>query len=372
MYLNSSNSNDLINYIVEQSPKISDVVFIMIGEKNYKSSEVQILIKELNKKSINFFGGIFTGLIFGEHKYDEGAIVKILPAAIKPVLIRGLNTKEFEIPDINVDEYSFRDFSAIVVVDGLTSNISLFLAKLFKRYGNSINYLGGGAGSLSLVQNPCVFTRDGIFQDAAIFALIKLESHIGVRHGWNKIEGPFIATKTDKNIVKELNWQNAFDVYRKVVEKSSGKQFNSENFFDIAKGYPFGIAKEGMEYVVRDPIGINEDGELICVGEVPENTVLDILKGEPDSLLDAAENATKDCLSTSKMKNHALVFDCISRVLFLEDNFSKELGMVQKTLNTTEGDVQGEGVLTLGEIALHGKGYLEFFNKTIVTGIFYE
>ena len=58
-----------------------------------------------------------------------------------------------------------------------------------------------------------------------------------------------------------------------------------------------------------------------------------------------------------------LLIDCVSRALFLEDNFAQEVGAI------CEKYVPLIGVLSLGEISNSGKDYMEFYNKTCVVGI---
>lgn len=369
MYLESSNPDEVLKAILSLKLDKNEAAFIMIGEKNHP--DIPELIINLNKGNIKFFGGIFPGIIHGTNKYESGCIISSVPVSGKPHLITGLDKEDFELPDLSSPKEISGDESltAIVLVDGLTSNISLFLSKLLNAFESTVNYFGGGAGSLSLKQSPCLFTSEGFVQDAAIVAIVPLKSKLGVQHGWEKIMGPVVATKTEKNIVIELNWENAFEVYKKTVEHDSGLKFTDSNFFDISKCYPFGIYKEGQEDIVRDPIAVNDKGELICVGEVPENTVLNILRGKNENLIKAAGKAASDCaLSDAETVKHAFVVDCISRVLFLEDSFTDELTAVQNELPSNQTPV---GMLTLGEISSYGTGLLEFFNKTTVIGVFY-
>ena len=373
MYICTLNSEEIVSAVKKMEMKEGDVAAIFLGEKN--RLDVARLISGLNREGIDFIGGIFPGIIHGDKRYEEGAVLMTMPVLKKPFLIRGLNAETIELPDFGelIAEDLSLQYTAMILVDGLTSNIALFLAEMFNQLGNSVHYFGGGGGSLSLQQEPCLFCPEGFFQDAAIVSFVKLESNLGVRHGWEEIMGPVVATRTRKNMIVELNWENAFDVYRKTVEADSGKKLTTENFFDLAKGYPFGIIKEGQEHIVRDPIAVNEKGELICVGEVPENTALCILKGNKNSLIRAAGQAADDCLGSQKGRIRlSLIADCISRVIFLEDNFSEELEAVNKRIQSADKNQSPLGVLTLGEIASYGEGFLEFFNKTIVVGTFYE
>jgi len=373
MYIPNANSEEVISAITKMKIGQGDVVAILLGEKN--RPDVNLLISGLNKKGVQFFGGIFPGIICGTNKYEEGAILMTLPALGKPFLIRGLNTEEIQFPvfENKIKETPDKKYTVMILVDGLTSNISLFLSEMFNRLGNSVHYFGGGAGSMTLKQEPCLFTSEGFVQDGAIVTFIKLESILGVRHGWERLMGPIVATKTRKNIIMELNWKNAFLVYRETVEGDSKEELGAKNFFDIAKGYPFGIHKEGMEDIVRDPIAVNEKGELICVGEVPENTVLSILKGKEASLIHAAGQAADDCLHLMEgTVNMNLIADCISRVIFLGKHFTKELETVNQKVRSLDDRQALMGMLTLGEISSYGEEFLEFFNKTIVVGILYE
>jgi hypothetical protein len=373
MYIASADPKEIISTITKMEIKKDDVVAIMLGEKN--KPNIGQLISRLNENRIEFFGGIFPGIIYDNQKYDGGAVIIVFPALEKPFLIKGLNTEQIEIPDFSekIMGKLSRKYTAMIIVDGLTSNISLFLAEMFNRLGNSVNYFGGGAGSWTLKQEPCLFTSEGFVQDAAIVTFIKLESNLGVRHGWERIMGPIVATKTRKNVIVELNWKNAFQVYREAVERNSGKKLTPENFFDIAKGYPFGIHKEGMEDIVRDTFAVNEKGELTCAGEIPENSALSILEGKKASLIHAAGQAADDCLHIGAGTiRQSLIADCISRVIFLGKSFAKELETVNQKIHSVDDRHTPSGILTLGEISSYGEGFLEFFNKTIVVGILYE
>ncbi len=374
MYLDRNKSiEEIVTAVLQQARQANDVVLLLIGEEN--PPDIVELIAQLNARNVEFFGGIFPGIIYGERRFREGVIVRALPALAPPFVVSGLDKEDVALPDFGpkILQPAEKKYTALILVDGLTSNIALFLSEIFNRCGNSMHYVGGGAGSLSLRQAPCVFSKHGFLQDSAIVAFLKLESHLGVRHGWQKIMGPIVATKTQKNLIIELNWRNAFAVYRETVERDAGREMSPENFFDIAKGYPFGIYKEGEEDVVRDPIAVNEKGELICVGEVPENTVLYILKGEPATLIQAAGQAVEDCrLHVGQMPQHTLIVDCISRTLFLEEKFPQELATINHKFSGLGARNLPIGMLSLGEISSYGEGFVEFFNKTIVTGVLYD
>lgn len=136
-------------------------------------------------------------------------------------------------------------------------------------------------------------------------------------------------------------------------------------FFDLAKSYPFGIAKLDAESIVRNPLLTGEDSSLICVGAITEGSFVDILTGDKSSLITAARHALISAKESCNSKT-ILFMDCISRVLFLDNDFKYELNAVN------DENIPLIGALTLGEIANSGKDYLEFYNKTAVIGILEE
>jgi len=372
MYISSPETDKILDIISSHDISKDQGLMLLIGEKN--APDIKTLLKELNKLNIAYFGGIFPGIIYNNSYFEEGIIFKIFPIIEKPFIIKGLENGKINIPEaIEKISNQLQDkYTAIILVDGLSRYVNRFLFEVFNRLGDSVNYFGGGAGSVSLKQQPCVFSSEGIFQDASVVTLIKKQCGLGVKHGWKRIRGPIVANKTQDNRILELNWRKAFDIYRETVELDAAVKLTTENFFEITRGYPFGIYREGCEDIVRDPIAVTPEGELICVGDIPENTVLYILKGEKDNLINAAKEAAQECKKLNiKDSTDILVADCLSRILILNQHFKDELNVINNVFQKEE-PATIEGILTLGEISLYGNEYLEFFNKTIVVGCYYD
>ena len=340
---------------------------VLLSIAEHSKVDIPGLIETLNAEGLKFMGGIFPRVIHDNDTYEDAIVINTLVNLESLYVVNGISKKDYSIPSMTFDE---SDYSVFTYVDGLTSKISHYLSSLYEEYGMQTNYFGGGAGSLSLKQQPCVFTNEGFFEDAAVVAILKMKSNIGVKHGWNKVEGPFIVTKADGNIIKEINWKSPFEVYKEVVEEHSGREFTDDNFFDIAKGYPFGIVKNDAECIVRDPLMVNENNELVCVGEVEDNMLVDILNGDKESLVSAAKEATVTSLNKTESPRKAIIIDCISRILFLDKEYDKELSTITSTLKEKYPNISIGGALTLGEISSYGEGFLEFYNKTVVVGLF--
>ena len=179
---------------------------------------------------------------------------------------------------------------------------------------------------------------------------------------------PPVSTENEYVPPRNSEEEEMADIWRTIIARENIGAY--DNFFEIAKGYPFGIVRSGDEHVIRDPLTVNENGELVCVGQVEENTLVSIMKGNKDSLIIAAEEAAIESMKKAINPKKAIIVDCISRILFLEEKFNLELDKITSVLRERSPIISISGALTLGEISSYGNGYLEFYNKTVVVGLF--
>jgi len=350
-----------------QDESVKGIMLLTCDDNNYNKEEIDPVVRKISKP---LFGGVFPGLIYNNMRCDSGFIIAGLDTEpdIHTILnISQTNTNLDEEMIALEDRYS-ETKTMFIFLDGLASRINAFVESLFTVFGLEANYIGGGAGSLSLNQAPCIITNQGVFQDAAIIVGLSLDSGIGVSHGWETVSGPYRVTSAEKTAIKELDLKPAFEVYREVVENHSDAALTTTNFFDVAKAYPFGINKVDAEKVIRDPLFIGEGNSMICVGEVETGSFVDILTGDSNSLIGAARQAAETAIDNKAEapQSFSFIADCISRVLFLKDDYKKELDVILSSMPA----IPIFGVLSIGEIANNGKDYLEFYNKTCVIGCF--
>jgi len=373
MFFECASLEDALSKLAAIPRQADEALLVLVAEQG--APDLGLLVAGLRERGCRFFGGLFPGLTDGRTKRNSGIVALPLRVLAEPCVVAELSAS-FELPPALSAAVAGaapdRKPTALVFVDGLSEGIAPLLHRMYDDLGNSVAYIGGGAGSLSLRQAPCVFCADGVFADAAVVAISPLACSLGVRHGWLPIAGPLVATRTQRNRVEQLNWETAFPVYCRIVEQDSQRPFQRDRFFEFAREFPFGLFRDEQESVVRDPIQVDVDGALVCVGPVPENSVLHILKGVPNRLVEAAAQAARDAArSLPGRALHSLLIDCISRAIFLGDRFEDELGAVRSAL-AASGAPAPVGALTLGEISCRGDGYLEFYNKTAVVGVLHD
>lgn len=339
-------------------PAVEGLLLLAAVDGPAEPETVDPLLEEL---SVPVFGGVFPEVLFEGQRYTDGAVVATLSVEPTKTVVRGLSDPETPIrPQLMESVPTPGETTAFVFVDAYASRIGTFVQRLFESYGAGATFLGGGAGSLSTDGGPCLFTGDGMVEDGAVLTTLEVPSSLGVNHGWQDVDGPFRVNEADGTTLSMLGDESAYEVYGRVVAGDSGVSLTRENFFDVAKSYPFGISRLHGEKIVRDPFRVEADGSLTCFGELTEGEYVHVLKGDPSSLVEAARDATETAVSGAAGDGSLLSFDCISRVLYLEDGFADELDAIG-----TETE-PAAGALTIGEVASGGGGHLEFYNKTVV------
>ncbi|MFK7907530.1 MAG: FIST N-terminal domain-containing protein, partial [Chitinophagales bacterium] len=175
MYIKNPNNESILEAVRDIGIDSQDSLLLMFGEKQV--FDFDSLHRSLSTLDISFFGGVFPGLIYEGNRYEDGCILLKLNVIKKPILVHGLQNKNFELPNVpDIEALYGEKRTVLTFVDGLTSNIAAYLSKLYDVLGNTVNFIGGGAGSLTLVQQPCVFTNQGIFQDAAVICFLDYKS----------------------------------------------------------------------------------------------------------------------------------------------------------------------------------------------------
>lgn len=333
-------------------------LMIFVGEKS--SEDVEELMKYLNDENIKFFGGIYSRLLVGEKSIAEGFVVQklepVYSAAVLPYLMR---FKEQLDPN--------EDYTAIVLVDGLSSKMKDLTDTIYSKLGDKVKYIGGGAGFYDLQQRPCIFNNKGIYTDMLHVCIIKSDTKLAVRHGWKVLDGPFFIKEARDNVLSKLDNYDAFEVYRDVIEQVERITLYKSDFFTYAKDHPFGISQKGeRDLIVRDPVALNAYNEIVCVADVPKGSEAYILKGDINTLLSSSMQIAEYCAENAPEKYTPLLFDCISRAMFMEERFEEELRNIQSKLKYTV-----EGALSIGEIASKNNGGIVIHNKSTVLGLSY-
>lgn len=252
-----------------------------------------------------------------------------------------------------------------MIFDAMVPNIGSILEGLYLRLSDRVGYAGVNAGSETFQPMPCLFDTEQVIGNGVLCQLLPGNKGTVLAHGFSTPRHVMNATATEGNRIVSIDWRPAFDVYREIMQREYGIELTTENFYEYAVHFPFGIPRANQDVVIRIPVALNEDGSLFCVGEVPENAMLVLLKapGADDrqcirQMADGLEK-TKSNLDEPLLQT----FYCAGRRMHLGDDAEQELADLKDKTHAR----RLAGALSLGEIGSTGNNdYPMFHNATLV------
>ena len=254
-----------------------------------------------------------------------------------------------------------------MLFDAMVPNIGTLLDNIYLQLANRVHYAGANAGSETFAPMACLFDGQRLVNNGMLLVLLPGHKGAILEHGYHAPAQTVYATSTLGNCISQIDWRPAFEVYQELVRSQYGVQITPENFYEHAVHFPFGIVRANHHVLVRIPVLLNPDGSLFCVGEVPANSVLTLLKSPTVDSHETLQVLTAGLatMNGDSAASELLLFYCAGRRLHL--GLEKATGELQKFEQLTQAG-QVAGALSLGEIGgstLHG--YPLFHNATLVS-----
>lgn len=252
-----------------------------------------------------------------------------------------------------------------MIFDAMVPNIGSILDSLYLGLADRVAYAGVNAGSETFQPMPCLFDADRTLGNGLLCLLLPGSRGAAMDHGYLAPKELITATATEGNRIISIEWRPAFEVYQELVGSLYQIGLTRENFYQYAIHFPFGILLANDELVVRIPVALEEDGSLFCVGEVPANSMLTLLRA-PE--VDTVRSVRRISSMLSKGfgtlgERDLLTFYCAGRRLHLGADAASELAR----LAGEAGAGRLVGALSLGEIgSISEWGYPLFHNATLV------
>lgn len=365
MYIAFTSAQQIAEELLAAAPAGSPPLWVLCVADRHGEA-IPDLLAALGQRGIRACGAIFPGLIHGATAPDSGLIAIPLPGdsvLACAELAPGRVGWRQEPPALSNGDA----ISAMLLVDCLSPNIAGLLEDIYDRYGPLLPQVGGGSGYHDLRPAPTVFAGDGLVPHGALFILTPRRATVQVRHGWQRVAGPFVASRASGNVIYEFNWEPAGSFYRSQVEAQDPSLAGHPVFPDLNSTYPICVGREGGEDVIRDPVAIGAGGEVKVLSDVRENSVMYLVHGDESTLIAAARQAVTDCGTPADVER-CFVSDCYSRALMLGTGFTRELAAAAEALGRFTQAVP-EGVQAFGEVAANGQQKVEFFNKTFVVAL---
>jgi len=352
---------------IAQNSGAKSLLVLTCSQNFYPEQPFNFILKNC---SIPIFGGIYPMITHQETLIKQGALIigfkEDYDVTVFPDLQRVKNEDTLESlinTTLDAKQYFSGQDNFLMFYDALINNVEDFIDCLFECLDHGITIAGGGAGNLDFIQRPCLFTNSGLLANAVLLVSLPRTLTTSVAHGWTKIKGPFLVSEAQGQVLQSLNYRPAFEVYSQIIESTSEHRFQAGTFLEIAKNFPLGIEDINNNLIVRDPISTTNN-HLQLIGNIPANSMIYVLGGDIKSLISSSEKAAINVFSsaTQSATQISMVFDCISRVDFMGDEFDKELQIINEYCPSSSLF----GVLSIGEIANSESSAIRLLNKSTV------
>ena len=255
--------------------------------------------------------------------------------------------------------------TTVLLTDGLAGTGEQALKAVSEATGPFQQIVGGAAGDEGRFVATGVAAGESAGADAAV-ALHVFGAQawgVGVGHGLEPASDPMVVTRAEGNVLYELDGQPAFEAYRQHAQLR-GIELTPENAGPYLVGNELGLFFFDKVAKARAPLAAGADGSLSCAAEIPLESTVCILDGEPDKMVAAVRRAAEEARENLNGADAAgvLLFDCVCRGMILGDGFQREIEAVRSVF----GDVPVAGFLTYGEIACYRGRFGGWHNATAV------
>ena len=185
--------------------------------------------------------------------------------------------------------------------------------------------------------------------------------------GWIPFGPERVITKSEGNVLYEIDGQPALDLYKKYLGEKSNELPQASLL------YPLNVTPENKnEPVVRTILNINdEDQSMILAGDVPVNSKVQLMMASVDGIAQGAHKAACYAMDHRITKPElAIIVSCIGRKLVMSQRVEEELEQVRDTIGQT---IPMTGFYSYGEMApFNGSQACELHNQTMTLTLISE
>ena len=255
-----------------------------------------------------------------------------------------------------------------IISDGTFINGSELVAGFNENNPRHVPVTGGMAGDADRFNST--FTGiNAIPTQGNVIAIGFYGEGLSVYHGscggWDEFGPERVITKSDKNVLYEIDGKNALDLYKQYLGDYVKELPGSALLF------PLSIKINGSDKnLVRTILSIDESEKTMTfAGNLPEGSKVRLMKANFDKLINASSTAAEDA-SAHKKVQLALLVSCVGRKLVLNDRTDEEL-IAAKAIFGNKTSITG--FYSYGELSPLGGGTnCELHNQTMTITTFSE
>jgi len=364
-------------YISDKISLKNPLVFVFGNRYMLESETIYDEVKSLFNDGEFVFGST-SGDITSQSVDDESITITAIEFERSKFEIKTANILEnnSEINSYQTGKKLIEQFSpkglkhVFIVSEGSFNNGSLLTLGMNSATENNVSITGALCGDAARFEKT-VASYNELPKPGEIVAIglygKTLDISFSINGGWTPFGPERIVTKSKANVLYELDNQPALDLYKKYLGEKS-KELPA-----AALLYPLKVKSTNeKQSIVRTILNINEaENSMILAGNILENSRVQLMMTNVDTIVEASEQAAIQALETRKTKPElAILVSCIGRKLVLDQRVEEE---IEEVINVVGDNTTICGLYSYGEIApFHGEQNCQLHNQTMTITLISE
>jgi hypothetical protein len=219
--------------------------------------------------------------------------------------------------------------NVLIISDGQKVNGSDLVLGLQESLPENTIITGGLAGDGARFQSTLVGLNNAPSEGKIVaigFYGDALSVTYGSVGGWDVFGPERLITRSDANVLYELDGEPALDIYKLYLGDYANELPGSGLLFPLS----IRISDSGHS-VVRTILGINEEHKsLTFAGNMPVGTYTQLMKASFDGLIEGASDAAQNSVQNAKEQPElAILISCVGRKLVLDQRIEEEVEVVR-------------------------------------------
>lgn len=239
-------------------------------------------------------------------------------------------TGNYLMDKLNAEDLKF----VFVISDGIHINGSELVQGLNEQNHRNVPITGGLAGDGTRFSKTFVGLNT-IPEEGMVVAIGFYGSDLKIGHGsfggWDEFGPERVITKSNKNVLHEIDNKNALDLYKEYLGPYK------EELPGSALLFPLSIKEPGSEKtLVRTILTINEEEKsMLFAGNMTEGSKVRLMKANFDKLIEGSSIAAQNCFSgvSNESPELAIFISCVGRKIILQDRTDEEVEAAKKIFN---------------------------------------
>lgn len=302
--------------------------------------------------AVEFMGCSTADEIYGLEVHSASLVLTLVHFAQTPLRVISLDVPDGESEQVGVklaEQLLDKDLRHILVFsDGLHTNGSDLVRGLRLSLPGHVTISGGLAGDGDRFNQTFVY-HNAVTDTPKAVALglygKAIKVGLGSQGGWDAFGPQRVITRSNSNVLSELDNQSALALYKEYLGSHAADLPGSALLFPLSVREN----RDAPRAVVRTVLGVDDTNQTMTfAGDVPEGHIAQFMKANLDRLVDGAQGAAENALSSVQQPQLAILVSCVGRRMVLKQRVEEEVEAVAEHLGQ---QCVLSGFYSYGEIA---------------------